>query len=157
MVWCKSALVFVLFSVVIFAPCLEGRKLQMKEHGGMPSSRRSLQAALPLGALPRGRVPPSAPSKKGHAMVVDQKQLSMHYAELGRRLKFVPSPGAGHWFAFLVGLLHATMKVLYSLFFPCTLIFFFLVFCCCSSRDGIDEQMHRCIWPNFVFIPYHIC
>lgn len=87
---------FVLFSVVIFAPCLEGRKLVMKEHGGMARSRASLQAELLLGALPRGRVPPSAPSKKGHAMVVDQKLLSMHYAELGWLLKSVPSPGAGH-------------------------------------------------------------
>ncbi|KAG7034658.1 Precursor of CEP14, partial [Cucurbita argyrosperma subsp. argyrosperma] len=46
--------------------------------------------SLFLAALPKGTVPSSTPSKKGHAMVLDQKLTARHLVQS------VPSPGIGH-------------------------------------------------------------
>lgn len=56
----------------------------------------SLEASLLLSALPKGYVPPSAPSKKGHEMIVNEKLFVLHLASIDRILKSVPSPGVGH-------------------------------------------------------------
>ncbi|KAG7026512.1 Precursor of CEP14, partial [Cucurbita argyrosperma subsp. argyrosperma] len=46
--------------------------------------------SLFLAALPKGTVPSSAPSKKAHALLLDQKLTARHLVES------VPSPGIGH-------------------------------------------------------------
>ncbi|CAK9148087.1 unnamed protein product [Ilex paraguariensis] len=52
--------------------------------------------SLYLTALPKGTVPSSTPSKKGHAMNVDEKLIARHLAAVDRILRSVPSPGVGH-------------------------------------------------------------
>ncbi|GMN43497.1 hypothetical protein TIFTF001_012702 [Ficus carica] len=56
-----------------------------------PSKSKS---SLFLSALPKGKVPSSAPSKKGHADVVSGKLIARHLRD--RSLRSVPSPGVGH-------------------------------------------------------------
>ncbi|XP_052202499.1 precursor of CEP14-like [Diospyros lotus] len=86
-----------LFMVVLAASVSSshGRKLramQEKKKGG----EKSLADRLYLSALPKGKVAPSGPSKKGHAEIVDEKLIARHLAELNRILGSVPSPGDGH-------------------------------------------------------------
>ncbi|KAL5715915.1 hypothetical protein ACHQM5_017673 [Ranunculus cassubicifolius] len=45
---------------------------------------------------PKGKVPPSAPSKRGNSMIVNERLLTVHLATLDRILRSVPSPGVGH-------------------------------------------------------------
>ncbi|BAT73599.1 hypothetical protein LR48_Vigan01g043200 [Vigna angularis] len=76
--------------------CLEARKLVVENQQNKvnPSSRRD---SLFLSALPKGTVPPSSPSKKGHATEVDEKLISRHLITIDRvLLRSVPSPGVGH-------------------------------------------------------------
>ncbi|KAF7803270.1 precursor of CEP14 [Senna tora] len=82
----------------------EARKL----HVGAERNTRSINVITPkhhssnsrdslfLTALPKGTVPSSTPSRKGHAVVVDQKLIARHLIALDRLLRSVPSPGAGH-------------------------------------------------------------
>ncbi|OVA16140.1 hypothetical protein BVC80_8927g22 [Macleaya cordata] len=66
----------------------------------------SLRDSLVLNALPKGSVPPSAPSKKGHAMININEKLFRTFAttytttpspaHIDRILRSVPSPGVGH-------------------------------------------------------------
>lgn len=51
---------------------------------------------LYLPALPKGRVPASTPSKKGHAVSVDEKLIARHLADMDHILRSIPTPGAGH-------------------------------------------------------------
>ncbi|GAA0144088.1 hypothetical protein LIER_04619 [Lithospermum erythrorhizon] len=46
--------------------------------------------------LPKGKVPASTPSKKGHAMIVNEKLIARHLVAVDRILRSVPSPGVGH-------------------------------------------------------------
>ncbi|XP_061342668.1 precursor of CEP14 [Gastrolobium bilobum] len=91
---------FLVLFLVLFASmcsCLEGRKLHLGagKHSNKvdPSSRDSLF----LSSLPKGTVPPSTPSKKGHSIEVDEKLIARHLISTERvLLRSVPSPGAGH-------------------------------------------------------------
>ncbi|CAN4105646.1 unnamed protein product [Withania somnifera] len=56
----------------------------------------SLMDRLYLNALPKGRVPASTPSKKGHSYTTDEKRIARHLAAIDRILRSVPSPGVGH-------------------------------------------------------------
>ncbi|AAF99837.1 Precursor of CEP13 [Arabidopsis thaliana] len=52
-----------------------------------------------LSALPKGNVPPSGPSDKGHTSPpddTDQRMVPENSPEIYRRLESVPSPGVGH-------------------------------------------------------------
>lgn len=54
---------------------------------------------LLLSALPKGNVPPSGPSDKGHTSPPDdsdQRMVPENSPEINRRLESVPSPGVGH-------------------------------------------------------------
>ncbi|KAG4999952.1 hypothetical protein AAZX31_08G116000 [Glycine max] len=76
-----------------FCSCLEARKLVLDKKLN-PSSRRD---SLFLSALPKGTVPPSSPSKKGHSMEVDEKLIARHLITIDPvLLRSVPSPGVGH-------------------------------------------------------------
>ncbi|KAI4332507.1 hypothetical protein L6164_017411 [Bauhinia variegata] len=72
--------------------CFEGRKLL-----GVLEKKKAMKTAVPsssdslfLSSLQKGTVPASAPSKKGHAVVVYEKLIARHL------ISSVPSPGAGH-------------------------------------------------------------
>jgi len=95
----QLVLFFILF--VSLCSCLEGRKLHIgssKETKKIdPSSRDNLF----LTSLPKGKVPFSAPSKRGNSVEVDEKLVARHListepAEVRILLRSVPSPGAGH-------------------------------------------------------------
>ncbi|KAE8659654.1 hypothetical protein F3Y22_tig00116962pilonHSYRG00826 [Hibiscus syriacus] len=77
-----------------FVPQMESRNLL--NTGDSNKNVPSLFASLVLSALPKGTVPPSAPSKKGHATLDNEKLFARHLADIDRILRSVPSPGAGH-------------------------------------------------------------
>ncbi|KAK7306503.1 hypothetical protein VNO77_44450 [Canavalia gladiata] len=82
---------------LILCTCLEARKLHVggDKHGKKvdPSSRKSLF----FSSLPKGKVPSSTPSRKGHSIEVDEKLVARHLITTERLLlQSVPSPGAGH-------------------------------------------------------------
>ena len=87
-------LIFLVISAS-FVPQLESRKLQNtgESNKNAPSS---LFASLMLSALAKGTVPASAPSKKGHSTLDNEKLFARHLAVIDRILQSVPSPGAGH-------------------------------------------------------------
>ncbi|KAL2343269.1 hypothetical protein Fmac_004554 [Flemingia macrophylla] len=95
----RSTTLVLLFMLIIFASfcsSLEARKLVLEKHEKKvnTSSRRD---NLFLSALPKGTVPPSSPSRKGHAMEVDEKLIARHLITIDRvLLRSVPSPGVGH-------------------------------------------------------------
>ncbi|KAK2975170.1 hypothetical protein RJ640_017383 [Escallonia rubra] len=68
----------------------------------MQDARKLLNAqdkkapSLYLVSLPKGKVPASTPSKRGHATTIDQKLIARHLAAIDRILRSVPSPGVGH-------------------------------------------------------------
>ena len=79
--------------LVIFVSSTQGRKLlNLNENVKVPSTTDSLY----LSALPKGTVPSSTPSNKGHAETIDEKLIARHLAAIDRILRSVPSPGVGH-------------------------------------------------------------
>ncbi|KAL6546474.1 hypothetical protein OROMI_022195 [Orobanche minor] len=85
-------LIMWLFVCAALVPFINGRQLVEKNYVPPPPSADSLYMA----ALPKGTVPASTPSKKGHASTVDQKLIARHLAATDRILQSVPSPGVGH-------------------------------------------------------------
>ncbi|KAF8413711.1 hypothetical protein HHK36_001703 [Tetracentron sinense] len=83
----------VLGPVICFVPTLEARKLLSME---TKKKALSLEDSLFLSALPKGTIPPSSPSKKGHAMIINEKLFALPLASIDRILRSVPSPGIGH-------------------------------------------------------------
>lgn len=87
--------------LVVFASFVsdsQGRKLLVvEENKKLPSSpSSSMEESLFLNVLPKGTVPSSTPSKKGHAEVVDEKLVARHLIAIDRILQSFPSPGVGH-------------------------------------------------------------
>ncbi|KAK4271744.1 hypothetical protein QN277_020388 [Acacia crassicarpa] len=87
-----------LFSVFSASLCSfsDARKLHVGAQRSHPNVTPSSTDSLYLSSLPKGTVPPSTPSKKGHAVVVDEKLIARHLIAMDRLLSSVPSPGAGH-------------------------------------------------------------
>ncbi|CAI8618696.1 unnamed protein product [Vicia faba] len=96
----STSLLIFLVLFASFCYCLEGRNLVVraqKEWKKM-NMRRSSRDSLFLSALPKGTVPSSSPTKKGHAVVVDEKLIERHLISMDGRHLIVsfPSPGIGH-------------------------------------------------------------
>ncbi|KAK4787567.1 hypothetical protein SAY86_011400 [Trapa natans] len=96
-VFTTSMVVIFMLSATLLYPS-EGRKLlgtTILEKNKAPLKPSSL-----LSSLPKGTIPYSSPSKKGHSLVVDEKLIARHLSSLslnGRLLiTSVPSPGVGH-------------------------------------------------------------
>ncbi|KAL0321313.1 UNVERIFIED_CONTAM: Precursor of CEP14 [Sesamum radiatum] len=92
----RNTLVFMaaLFLIMLYSTSAQGRKLLMDvQHNKV---HQPLDARLYLTALPKGNVPSSAPSKKGHSVTIDEKLVARHLSAIDRILRSVPSPGAGH-------------------------------------------------------------
>ncbi|XVF87290.1 hypothetical protein PTKIN_Ptkin18bG0107100 [Pterospermum kingtungense] len=91
-------LIFLVIFSASFLPQMESRKLLNAGESIQKSNAPSnLFASLVLSALPKGTVPAkSAPSKKGHATLDNEKLFARHLAGIGRILKSSPSPGAGN-------------------------------------------------------------
>ncbi|OIT29134.1 hypothetical protein A4A49_16180 [Nicotiana attenuata] len=90
-----SSSILLMFILVLasFSSSTEARKL-LKLHEVKKTP--SLEDRLYLNALPKGRVPASTPSKKGHSYTIDEKLIARHLAAVDRILRSVPSPGVGH-------------------------------------------------------------
>lgn len=92
---------FLFSSLITFS---DARKLHIGKHRSYPNggdtttttTTPSSPDSLFLSALPKGTIPSSSPSKKGHAVVVDEKLIARHLIAIDRLLRSVPSPGAGH-------------------------------------------------------------
>ncbi|XP_059295058.1 precursor of CEP14-like [Lycium ferocissimum] len=84
-----SSSIFLILVLVLasFSSSAEARKLLKVA---------SLEDRLYLNALPKGNVPASTPSKKGHSYTTDEKLIARHLAAIDRILRSVPSPGVGH-------------------------------------------------------------
>ncbi|XP_027348625.1 precursor of CEP14 [Abrus precatorius] len=91
---------WVLLFILLFASLsssLEGRKLLLGAEKQWKKANPSSRDSLFLSALPKGTVPPSSPSKKGHVVEVDEKLTARHLISIDRvLLRSVPSPGVGH-------------------------------------------------------------
>ncbi|KAK8642037.1 hypothetical protein V6N13_011399 [Hibiscus sabdariffa] len=87
-------LIILLVISASFVPRMESRRLL--NTGESNKNVPSLFASLMLSALPKGTVPASVPSKKGHATLDNEKLFARHLARIDRILQSVPSPGAGH-------------------------------------------------------------
>ncbi|KAG8385402.1 hypothetical protein BUALT_Bualt03G0039300 [Buddleja alternifolia] len=93
----QKGVVIVVFLALIFSTLVSttnGRKLLMNVHQNKVPSPADM--SLYLSALPKGKVPASTPSKKGHAAIVDRKLIARHLTSVDRILRSVPSPGIGH-------------------------------------------------------------
>ncbi|KAL1562625.1 hypothetical protein AAHA92_05188 [Salvia divinorum] len=88
-----SISLLLLFSTIISST--SARKLLL-----VAERRRSqfsaVDGSLYLAALPKGTVPNSAPTKRGHSNTIDEKLIARHLAAVDRILRSVPSPGMGH-------------------------------------------------------------
>ncbi|KAI5659792.1 hypothetical protein M9H77_28585 [Catharanthus roseus] len=82
-------LVFLVITLGCFTSSIESRKLLR------------VQERLYLNSLPKGKVPSSTPSKKGHAQIMSEEQVipaprPTNSPVIDRILRSVPSPGIGH-------------------------------------------------------------
>lgn len=98
----RSSFTFILYMITIasLVTTIYGRKLNDNMHEikkqKMQKPPPSRQDSLYLSSLPKGTVPNSAPTKKGHSLIVDEKLIARHLAALDRILRSVPSPGVGN-------------------------------------------------------------
>nr|GEY63308.1 precursor of CEP14-like [Tanacetum cinerariifolium] len=80
----------VLFMLLVaFASFTDARKLKAE-------ATSQADMSLYLSSLPKGTVPSSTPSKKGHASITDETLITRHLIAIDRILRSVPSPGVGH-------------------------------------------------------------
>ncbi|KAL3820231.1 hypothetical protein ACJIZ3_006136 [Penstemon smallii] len=92
----KNLVIFVFLIIIstLFSS-IHGRKLLSEpQHQNKVPSLTDMR--LYLTSLPKGKVPNSTPSKKGHSVTVDRKLIARHLSAIDRILRSVPSPGAGH-------------------------------------------------------------
>lgn len=106
----RSSVMFVLYLITLacLVTTINGRKLHNSMHENKKQQLQQQQKPYPppppppsqdslyLSSLPKGTVPNSAPTKKHHSFVVDEKLIARHLAALDRILRSVPSPGVGH-------------------------------------------------------------
>ncbi|KAG4960333.1 hypothetical protein AAZX31_13G208300 [Glycine max] len=89
-----SHLVLFLVLFASLCSCLEARKLHL---GAQKHNKNKVDPSLFFSSLPKGTVPTSTPSRKGHSTVVDEKLIARHLISTEQiLLRSVPSPGAGH-------------------------------------------------------------
>ncbi|XP_050222109.1 precursor of CEP14 [Mercurialis annua] len=90
-------LLIFLLAFATFVSNTEGRKLLLISNNSNNNNKVStVFLSLVLSALPKGRVPSSSPSKKGHATLENQELFQRHLSSIDRILRSVPSPGVGH-------------------------------------------------------------
>ncbi|KAL1212832.1 Precursor of CEP14 [Cardamine amara subsp. amara] len=96
---------FIVIAVIISvsaSPVSSRKLLEMKKQENL-TVREEEKSHVPhvtktstLTALPKGKIPTSTPSKKGHAAVFTVNLRSRHLSTVDRFLQAVPSPGVGH-------------------------------------------------------------
>ncbi|CAH8253847.1 unnamed protein product [Arabidopsis lyrata] len=96
---------FIVFAIIVSAlpsPVSSRKMLEIKKQEIL-TVREEEKSHMPhvtktstLSALPKGKIPNSTPSKKGHAAVLAGKLRSRHLSTVDRFLRSVPSPGVGH-------------------------------------------------------------
>ncbi|KAL7102758.1 hypothetical protein ACP275_08G137900 [Erythranthe tilingii] len=95
----KTTLRLFFVFVVLFSGLLSsthGRKLLTNDVQPNKAPPATVDERLYMVALPKGTVPKSTPSKKGHSATIDEKLVARHLSGVDRILRSVPSPGIGH-------------------------------------------------------------
>ncbi|WCJ27244.1 Precursor of CEP14 [Euphorbia peplus] len=90
---CSAKALIFLLCMATFLSHLEGRMLLTNTADSSNSVLTSLNI---FSALPKGTVPSSSPSKKGHATLDNEELFRRHLRAIDRILQSVPSPGVGH-------------------------------------------------------------
>ncbi|EYU28116.1 hypothetical protein MIMGU_mgv1a021644mg [Erythranthe guttata] len=86
-----AIVMIMLYTLLVCSSSTHGRKLLVNvKHNTRSFSSSSDRSLLYLTALPKGNVPASTPTKKGHVTA------PRHLAAVDRILTSVPSPGVGH-------------------------------------------------------------
>ncbi|CAI9087219.1 OLC1v1021238C1 [Oldenlandia corymbosa var. corymbosa] len=99
---CSRITCFILLTIFLSSiSSSSSRKLLEEDHheklkNSATPQQPYLDANQFLTSLPKGSVPASTPSKKGHSFTTDEKLVARHLAEQERILRSVPSPGIGH-------------------------------------------------------------
>lgn len=93
----KNLEIFFVFLIILASvvSSTQGRKLFNAKYNTAKKTP-SLDESLYLNILPKGTVPPSTPSNKGHSVPIDEKLVKRHLGVVDRILGSVPSPGVGH-------------------------------------------------------------
>ncbi|KAL8226272.1 hypothetical protein R6Q59_000187 [Mikania micrantha] len=81
--------------LVLFTSATNGRKLLNTPDSGTVKEDYPVKMSL-FQSVPKGYVPASTPSKKGHSSITDEKLITRHLIAIDRILRSVPSPGDGH-------------------------------------------------------------
>ncbi|KAF8010248.1 hypothetical protein BT93_J1013 [Corymbia citriodora subsp. variegata] len=96
----RLGMVLLMILMIVFATfawSTEARKLsEMKEEKQKKKGVPFIEASLIFSALPKGDIPGSAPSNKGHAAPVDRKLLARHLNRPSQILHSAPSHGFTH-------------------------------------------------------------
>ncbi|MFS7931404.1 putative precursor of CEP13/CEP14 [Helianthus anomalus] len=82
--------------LILFTSSTNARKLLNSPDSGTENESSLAKIRLYLSVLPKGTVPASTPSKKGHSSITDEKLITRHLIAVDRILRSVPSPGVGH-------------------------------------------------------------
>ncbi|KAK9050774.1 hypothetical protein SSX86_030255 [Deinandra increscens subsp. villosa] len=83
--------------LVLFTSSTNGRKLlNTPPPAKNEEPTLAMKMSLYLNVLPKGTVPASTPSKRGHSAITDEKLITRHLIAVDRILRSVPSPGVGH-------------------------------------------------------------
>ncbi|MFS8015851.1 putative precursor of CEP13/CEP14 [Helianthus anomalus] len=92
----RSACLALFMLLVIFTYPANGRRLINTLDSSTKKEASPVEMSLYLNALPKGTVPASTPSKKGHASITNEKLITRHLITVDRILRSVPSPGVGN-------------------------------------------------------------
>ncbi|KAJ0693440.1 putative precursor of CEP13/CEP14 [Helianthus annuus] len=92
----RSACLALFMLLVIFTSPANGRRLINTPDSVTKKEASPVEMNLYLNALPKGIVPASTPSKKGHASITNEKLITRHLIAVDRILRSVPSPGIGN-------------------------------------------------------------
>ncbi|KAI3824509.1 hypothetical protein L1987_05969 [Smallanthus sonchifolius] len=74
--------------LVLFTSPATGRKLLNTPDSGTKEEASPVEMSLYLSVLPKGTVPASTPSKKGHASITDEKLITRHLIAVDRILRY---------------------------------------------------------------------
>ncbi|KAL8228734.1 hypothetical protein R6Q57_013634 [Mikania cordata] len=91
----RTAFLAIFMLLLLSTSPANGRKLLNTSDSGTKDFS-PVEMSLYLSALPKGSVPASTPSKRGHASITDEKLITRHLIAIDRILRSVPSPGDGH-------------------------------------------------------------
>ncbi|KAK4728029.1 hypothetical protein R3W88_032946 [Solanum pinnatisectum] len=88
---CNIIIISLLLLVISYAPGFEARTKLLKNMEDKKIVPSHIDASILMNSLQKGNVPPSSPSDKGHAELVNVKHFNVDH-----NIESVPSPGIGN-------------------------------------------------------------